>query len=67
MLTGESFQGQPVDIWACGITLYMFIYGRPPYAAKTMTELYGLIQVEPCRSSFVANNLSSPLTASATV
>lgn len=45
MLTGESFHGKPVDIWACGITLYMLIYGRPPYTARTMTELYGMIQV----------------------
>ncbi|KAL4086626.1 hypothetical protein PRIC1_013688 [Phytophthora ramorum] len=44
MLTGENFQGKPVDIWACGVTLYMFIYGHPPFVAKTMTELYGRIQ-----------------------
>ncbi|KAE9339819.1 hypothetical protein PF008_g11401 [Phytophthora fragariae] len=44
MLTGESFQGKPVDIWACGITLYMFVYGHPPFIAQTMTVLYGKIQ-----------------------
>uniref|UniRef100_K3X1B3 Protein kinase domain-containing protein n=1 Tax=Globisporangium ultimum (strain ATCC 200006 / CBS 805.95 / DAOM BR144) TaxID=431595 RepID=K3X1B3_GLOUD len=46
MLTGESFRGKPVDIWACGVTLYMFVYGHPPFEAKTMTELYGRIQNE---------------------
>lgn len=45
MLTGESFQGKPIDIWACGITLYMFVYGHPPFIAQTMTVLYGKIQV----------------------
>lgn len=45
MLTGESFQGKPVDIWACGVTLYMFVYGHPPFVAQTMTVLYGKIQV----------------------
>ncbi|KAF1793051.1 Calcium/calmodulin-dependent/calcium-dependent protein kinase [Phytophthora cactorum] len=45
MLTGESFQGKPVDIWACGITLYMFVYGQPPFIAQSMTVLYGKIQV----------------------
>jgi len=45
MLTGENFQGKPVDIWACGITLYMFVYGHPPFVAKTMTELYAKILV----------------------
>ncbi|KAL3659538.1 hypothetical protein V7S43_015526 [Phytophthora oleae] len=44
MLTGESFQGKPIDIWACGVTLYMFVYGRPPFIAETMTVLYGKIQ-----------------------
>ncbi|KAG3134134.1 hypothetical protein PI126_g18833 [Phytophthora idaei] len=47
MLTGESFQGKPVDIWACGITLYMFVYGQPPFIAQTMTVLYGKIQSDP--------------------
>ncbi|GLE02008.1 hypothetical protein PINS_up010846 [Pythium insidiosum] len=44
MLTGNNFRGKPVDIWACGITLYMFVYGHPPFMAKTMTELYSKIQ-----------------------
>ncbi|KAG6574585.1 CAMKK/CAMKK-META protein kinase [Phytophthora cinnamomi] len=47
MLTGEGFQGKPVDIWACGITLYMFVYGHPPFIAQTMTVLYGKIQNDP--------------------
>lgn len=47
MLTGENFRGKPVDIWACGVTLYMFVYGHPPFEAKTMTELYSRIQVRP--------------------
>ncbi|KAJ0411292.1 hypothetical protein ATCC90586_004208 [Pythium insidiosum] len=47
MLTGNNFRGKPVDIWACGITLYMFVYGHPPYTAKTMTELYSKILGDP--------------------
>ncbi|RLN66582.1 hypothetical protein BBJ29_004552 [Phytophthora kernoviae] len=47
MLTGEHFLGKPVDIWACGVTLYMFVYGHPPFVAKTMTELYAKIQNDP--------------------
>ncbi|TMW56944.1 hypothetical protein Poli38472_002869 [Pythium oligandrum] len=47
MLTGEKFHGKPVDIWACGVTLYMFVYGHPPFVAKTLTELYGKIQHDP--------------------
>ncbi|CCI45787.1 unnamed protein product [Albugo candida] len=43
MLTGESFLGKPTDVWACGITLYMFIYGRSPYQADRISELYDKI------------------------
>lgn len=43
MLTGDNFRGKPIDVWACGITLYMFVYGHPPFTAKTMTELYAKI------------------------
>ena len=45
MHTGEHFHGKPVDLWACGVTLYMFVYGRVPFLAKTVSELYGRIQV----------------------
>lgn len=44
MLTGNSFQGKPVDIWACGVTLHMFVYGYPPFMAQNVTVLYDKIQ-----------------------
>ncbi|DAZ99357.1 TPA: hypothetical protein N0F65_005208 [Lagenidium giganteum] len=47
MLTGDTFHGRPIDVWACGITLYMFIYGHPPFTAKNMSELYVKIQNDP--------------------
>jgi hypothetical protein len=31
MLTGGSFSGMKADMWACGMTLYMCIHGRPAY------------------------------------
>ncbi|KAF1328036.1 Camkk/camkk-meta protein kinase, partial [Globisporangium splendens] len=46
MPTDERFRGKPVDIWACGVTLYMFVYGHPPFEARTMTEVYDRIQNE---------------------
>ncbi|KAL7682610.1 putative protein kinase [Plasmopara halstedii] len=46
MLTGGSFHGKPADIWACGVTLFMFVYGYPPFIAQTVTVLYNKIQNE---------------------
>jgi serine/threonine protein kinase len=47
MLTGDSFLGKPIDVWACGVTLYMFVYGHPPFVAPTMPELYHTIAHDP--------------------
>lgn len=47
MLTGENFYGKPLDIWAAGVTLYMFVYGYPPFIAKTIPELYAKILGDP--------------------
>ena len=35
MTTGKAFKGPPVDMWAAGVTLFMFVYGRPPFTAPT--------------------------------
>ena len=47
MTTGQPFKGPPVDMWAAGITLFMFLFGRPPFTAPTVTELYEVIQTAP--------------------
>ncbi|CAK4747672.1 unnamed protein product [Aphanomyces euteiches] len=44
MLTGEKFKGKPVDIWACGVTLYMFVYGCLPFQADRIPDLYEKIK-----------------------
>lgn len=35
---------QRVDVWACGITLYMMLYGRVPFMAKVLPLIYKKIQ-----------------------
>jgi len=42
----KTYKGQAVDIWAAGVTLYCFIYGRPPWSSKFITELHEKIQTE---------------------
>jgi serine/threonine protein kinase len=45
MCSGQSdFSAMECDLWACGITLYMFVYGHPPFHGKTIFEVYEKIQ-----------------------
>ncbi len=44
MLTGASFSGKISDIWAVGITLYMFLFGTTPFLADTVPEIYDNIR-----------------------
>ncbi|PNH03600.1 Calcium/calmodulin-dependent protein kinase kinase 1, partial [Tetrabaena socialis] len=41
---GKQFKGFPGDIWALGVCLYMFIFGRPPFTGSTTYQIYEAIQ-----------------------
>ncbi|KDO31372.1 CAMKK/META protein kinase [Saprolegnia parasitica CBS 223.65] len=47
MLTGDEYKGLPIDVWACGVTLYLFIYGHLPFEAETPQLLYDKIKNDP--------------------
>lgn len=47
MLTGDNFSGKAADTYAVGVTLYMFLYGRPPFLADSVSDLYELIKTAP--------------------
>lgn len=36
---------QKADVWAAGVTLYMFLYGRLPFMDKMLPRLYDAISV----------------------
>lgn len=42
--TGENFSGRMADIWAVGITLYVFIFGYPPFNGESYLEIYRSIR-----------------------
>jgi [calcium/calmodulin-dependent protein kinase] kinase len=45
MLTGDFFSAKKQDIWACGITLFMMVYGKTPFAAESVPDTYANIKL----------------------
>eukprot|EP01135_Chromosphaera_perkinsii_P004623 Nk52_evm16s292 gene=Nk52_evmTU16s292 len=41
--TGEEYSGKGVDIWAMGVTLYCFVYGKPPFLTPNIIDLHEMI------------------------
>ncbi|KAJ3187168.1 hypothetical protein HDU85_007206 [Gaertneriomyces sp. JEL0708] len=39
--------GKAIDIWAMGVTLYCFVFGRVPFMAETEFELFNVISRKP--------------------
>ena len=37
---GDEYDGFAADIWALGVTLYFFIFGKLPFTGQTIIELY---------------------------
>ncbi|KAL6777693.1 hypothetical protein ACKKBG_A15290 [Auxenochlorella protothecoides x Auxenochlorella symbiontica] len=40
---GETYRGRQADMWALGISLYLFIYGEVPFHSETVLDLYDQI------------------------
>ncbi|KAA6374008.1 MAG: hypothetical protein EZS28_030466 [Streblomastix strix] len=55
--TSEPYATRPVDIWAAGVTLFMMLFGRPPFKGKTMKDTFRLIATQ----KLVLPNKVSPL------
>lgn len=43
MTEGGVFSGKKADVWAVGCSLYMMLYGRPPFVAKRIYEIFDAI------------------------
>lgn len=46
LIAGQAFSGQLADVWALGATMYMLVYGHPPWVASNILNLYNKIQQE---------------------
>ncbi|XP_010720104.1 calcium/calmodulin-dependent protein kinase kinase 1 isoform X1 [Meleagris gallopavo] len=45
--TGKSFSGKALDVWAMGITLYCFVYGKCPFIDEYILGLHNKIKNKP--------------------
>lgn len=43
---GESYRGRQADIWALGVSLYLFIFGELPFKGESVLDLYDAIAME---------------------
>ena len=43
VLSGEGYEGFPVDLWSSGVVLYSLLMGSIPFKANNINELQGLI------------------------
>jgi len=41
---GAVVAGKPVDVWACGVSLYALIYGHVPFTADNLLDIYEAIR-----------------------
>jgi serine/threonine protein kinase len=46
-MNAKAYLGPPIDVWAAGVSLYCFMFGRVPFAATSVKELADKVQNEP--------------------
>jgi serine/threonine protein kinase len=37
---------RPTEVWSLGVSLFMFVFGEPPFSAITMAKLYEAIRTQ---------------------
>ncbi|XP_062844684.1 calcium/calmodulin-dependent protein kinase kinase 1 [Trichomycterus rosablanca] len=43
----KSFSGKALDVWAMGVTLYCFVYGKCPFIDEYILALHNKIRIKP--------------------
>ncbi|XP_073471155.1 calcium/calmodulin-dependent protein kinase kinase 1 isoform X1 [Aquarana catesbeiana] len=45
--TGQGFSGKALDVWAMGVTLYCFVFGKCPFMDDYILVLHNMIKHKP--------------------
>ncbi|XP_029467890.1 calcium/calmodulin-dependent protein kinase kinase 1 isoform X2 [Rhinatrema bivittatum] len=45
--TGQRFSGKAIDVWALGVTLYCFVFGKCPFIDQYILVLHNMIKNKP--------------------
>ncbi|XP_030078471.1 calcium/calmodulin-dependent protein kinase kinase 1 [Microcaecilia unicolor] len=45
--TGQRFSGKAIDVWAMGVTLYCFVFGKCPFIDPYILVLHNMIKTKP--------------------
>mmetsp|Transcript_12775 Transcript_12775/g.30432 ORF Transcript_12775/g.30432 Transcript_12775/m.30432 type:complete len:324 (-) Transcript_12775:87-1058(-) len=53
-----DFSGRAADVWAAGVTLYMFVHGKCPYMSSNLVQIFQMIREDPV---LISASLSPPL------
>lgn len=46
-LPHARYRGRPADTYALGVCLHIFIFGKVPFTAQTVAELFHIVQTQP--------------------
>mmetsp|Transcript_42121 Transcript_42121/g.86060 ORF Transcript_42121/g.86060 Transcript_42121/m.86060 type:complete len:326 (+) Transcript_42121:474-1451(+) len=56
-----DFSGFGADVWAAGVTLYMFVHGRCPFMSSNLVQIFQMIREEPLTCAASLSNECSNL------
>lgn len=61
LVVWQGCYDKKVDVWACGVMLYMLLCGRPPFDGVTDQRVYDqILNSYPTFTGDVWNNISQP-------
>jgi len=63
MTPGAKFRGQPADVYSLGTCLFTFIFGKIPFAADSVFELFKIVKTQKLSFPDIPANASTEVKA----